>query len=185
MIIFSDKTQLTEFTGNKQAYPVYLTIGNIPRSIRRKPSKKATVLLAYLSADKILSSTMSDAKKTSQLQRLFHESLKMILEPLVEAGKNGVEMADGKGYIRKVHPILACYVADYPEQCLISTVKYGTCPKCHTSTHEFGNGKLGKARTAQETLSIIDAALQHPKKSFKTVCREPENNLGGHVPDSF
>ena len=30
VIISSDKTQLTEFSGNKQAYPVYLTIGNIP-----------------------------------------------------------------------------------------------------------------------------------------------------------
>ena len=38
VIISTDKTQLTQFSGNKSAYPVYLTLGNIPRSIRRKPS---------------------------------------------------------------------------------------------------------------------------------------------------
>ncbi|KAJ7161228.1 hypothetical protein B0H12DRAFT_1246967 [Mycena haematopus] len=36
IIISSDKTQLTVF-GNKTAYPVYMTLGNIPKEIRRKP----------------------------------------------------------------------------------------------------------------------------------------------------
>ncbi|KAF7348086.1 hypothetical protein MSAN_01761200 [Mycena sanguinolenta] len=47
IIISSDKTQLTLF-GNKTAYPVYMSIGNIPKEIRRKPSRRAYVLLAYL-----------------------------------------------------------------------------------------------------------------------------------------
>ena len=42
-----NKTQLTVF-GGKQAYPVYLTIGNIPRDIRRKPSRHAQVLVGYI-----------------------------------------------------------------------------------------------------------------------------------------
>jgi hypothetical protein len=33
LIISSDKTQLTTFRG-KTAYPVYMTIGNIPKNIR-------------------------------------------------------------------------------------------------------------------------------------------------------
>ncbi|KAF8869819.1 hypothetical protein BD779DRAFT_1479404 [Infundibulicybe gibba] len=44
VIISSDKTQLTTFCG-KQAYPVYLTIGNIPKDIRKKPSRHAQVPL--------------------------------------------------------------------------------------------------------------------------------------------
>jgi hypothetical protein len=47
IIISSDKTQVTLFR-NKSAYPVYLTIGNIPKEIRRKPSRGAHILLAYL-----------------------------------------------------------------------------------------------------------------------------------------
>ena len=37
VIIASDKTQLTQFSGTKAAYPVYLTLGNIPKALRRKP----------------------------------------------------------------------------------------------------------------------------------------------------
>ncbi|KAJ7750301.1 hypothetical protein B0H16DRAFT_1843496 [Mycena metata] len=47
IIISSDKTLLTLFR-NRTAYPVYLTIGNIPKDIRRKPSRQAQILLAYL-----------------------------------------------------------------------------------------------------------------------------------------
>lgn len=53
IIISSDKTQLTTFR-NKTAYPVYLTLGNLPKNIRHKLSRQGQILLGYL-----LSSTMS------------------------------------------------------------------------------------------------------------------------------
>ncbi|KAJ6578162.1 hypothetical protein B0H19DRAFT_1122556 [Mycena capillaripes] len=33
---------------NKAAYPVYMNIGNIPKDIRRKPSRQAYILIEYL-----------------------------------------------------------------------------------------------------------------------------------------
>ena len=53
IILATDKTQLTQFLGNKSAYPVYLTLGNIPRAIRRRPSKHACILLGYLPVSKV------------------------------------------------------------------------------------------------------------------------------------
>ncbi|GAB1520445.1 hypothetical protein RhiTH_003520 [Rhizoctonia solani] len=52
IIISSDATQLTNFLGGKSAWPVYITIGNIPQSIRAKVSSYATMLLAYLPSPK-------------------------------------------------------------------------------------------------------------------------------------
>ncbi|KAF9455179.1 hypothetical protein BDZ94DRAFT_1378089, partial [Collybia nuda] len=162
LIIATDKTNLTQFSGGKQAYLVYLTIGNIPRAIRRKPSKHACVLIGYLSC-------------------LFHESMRAILQPLIEAGKNGVEMVGGDGAVRRVHPVLACYAADYPEQTLVACTKYGTCPKCQVHANELqdipGSGGSQKAaRTPAWTTSIIrDAKLSsNSTAQFHEKCMEHE-----------
>ena len=52
VIISSDKTQLTLFH-NQQAYPVYLTIGNLPKELHQKPSLHGQVLLVYLLTAKL------------------------------------------------------------------------------------------------------------------------------------
>ena len=47
VIISSDKTQLTLFR-SKSAYPVYLSIGNIPKDICCKPTQQAQILMGYI-----------------------------------------------------------------------------------------------------------------------------------------
>ncbi|KIM69877.1 hypothetical protein SCLCIDRAFT_101644 [Scleroderma citrinum Foug A] len=128
VIISTDKTQLTQFSGGKLAYPVYLTLGNIPRALQWKPSQHACILIAYLSVSKDVSKNLMQKQKLAHIQQLFHNSMQLVLEPLMGAGKEGVEITGGDGKVCQVFPILACYVADYPEQCLVTSVKYGTCP---------------------------------------------------------
>ncbi|KAE9384516.1 hypothetical protein BT96DRAFT_764770, partial [Gymnopus androsaceus JB14] len=139
VIIASDKTRLTQFSGNKSAYPVYLTIRNLPKSLRRKPSARACVLIAYLSVDKPSDGLSKTALRVRNYE-LFHRSMATILEPLKAAGKPngpGVEMVGGNGAVRRVYPILSTYVADYPEQCLITCTKSGTCPRCRQKADEL------------------------------------------------
>jgi len=69
--------------------------------------------------------------------------MRIVLEPLIEAGKSGVELTGGDGKVRMVHPILAYYVADYPEQCLVTCSKYVTCPKCKLDDSKMGEGFQG------------------------------------------
>ncbi|EPS98695.1 hypothetical protein FOMPIDRAFT_1087228, partial [Fomitopsis schrenkii] len=130
IIISPDKTQLTQFSSNRSAYPIYMTLGNIPKALRHKPSEHTCVLIGYLSVDKVDGAGITEKKQCALVQQLFHVSVKLILKPLEEAGKTGVDVTCGDGKVCRVFPILAAYVADYPEQCLVTCSKYGTCPIC-------------------------------------------------------
>ncbi|KAG1874323.1 hypothetical protein F4604DRAFT_1880851 [Suillus subluteus] len=120
VIISTDKTQVTMFR-NKTAYPVYLTIGNIPKEIRHKPSRRAHVLLAYLPTT----------------PNLYHACMACVLSPLENAGLDGLAMHSGDGILRRCHPLFACFIGDYPEQVLATTVKTMECPKCDIPPDEL------------------------------------------------
>ncbi|KAF7337296.1 hypothetical protein MSAN_02282200 [Mycena sanguinolenta] len=153
ILLSSDKTQLTVF-GNKTAYPVYITIGNIPKEIRRKPSRRAYILLAYLPTSR-LGHIKNQAARRRTLANLFHTCLSFITTPLREAGVTGISIASGDGKLRRGHPIVACYIGDYPEQLLVTCVKTGLCPTGQTEHNDLGNGD---ARCTLRNLSeILDA----------------------------
>ena len=112
MIIASDKTQLSNFSGDKSAWPVYLTIGNIEKSTRRSPSAWAMVLIRYIPVTKL--DCFSELKQKTQGQQIFHDCMRSLLQPLVDAGNSGVKMACADDFVRWIFPILAVYVANHP-----------------------------------------------------------------------
>ncbi|KAL1698916.1 hypothetical protein EV121DRAFT_284470 [Schizophyllum commune] len=128
IILSSDKTQLTLFR-NKSAYPLYMTIGNIPKEVRRKPSARAYILLGYLPTSGLKHIT-NLASRRRCLSNIFHACLKRITQPLKEAGLVGEDMPTADGKFRRCHPIYACYVGDYPEQVLVTCGMNGDCALC-------------------------------------------------------
>jgi len=158
VIIATDKTNLTQFSGNKCAYPVYLTLGNLPRAIRRKPSEHACILVAYLSVDKCQRGSFTKDFQRARNHRLFHESMRLILKSLKVPSEEGVDMIGGDGDIRRVYPVLASYVADFPEQCLVSCTKYGTCPKCQTHAEHLEDFERSEDRTPSWTVKTFQQA---------------------------
>ncbi|KAG1883130.1 hypothetical protein F4604DRAFT_1879259 [Suillus subluteus] len=104
LILASDKTSLCY---TLTAWPVYLTIGNIKKATHRQPQMHTAILLDCFS------------KATCSIAgyQLFHECMCWVLQPLVVAGHNGVDMV--------LHLILAAYVADHPKQCLIACMNHG------------------------------------------------------------
>ncbi|KAF5355407.1 hypothetical protein D9757_015183 [Collybiopsis confluens] len=155
------------WTGGLWNAAQYLTQEAVPEgatiapSIRRKPGSRACVLIAYLSADKPDKTGLSPDSLRLRKREIFHRSMAAVLQPLKEAGDpkgRGLELVGGDGAVRRVYPILAVYVADYPEQCLVTCTKSGTCPRCRRKADELELPTPGIPRKQAWTQQIIQDA---------------------------
>ena len=116
---------------------VQVTHGLLMKNIRRQPSSHATVLVGYLPIAKL--ECYSDSECSLAGYCLFHYCMSRLLDPLVMAGENGIKMVCADGFVRLVFPILAAYVADYPEQCLIACCMENRCPCCCVNPDSQGD----------------------------------------------
>jgi hypothetical protein len=137
-------------TGHTEAYPLYLSIGNLHNNARRS-HRGGVVVIAFLAIAKskyvLLYSYVRQPTRLTKpdfvaekehsnngdfrtfRRQLFHTSLAHILSSLRAAMSKpeGVKCADG--LYRRVMYGLGPYIADYPEQVLISGIVQGWCPR--------------------------------------------------------
>ena len=131
---------------------MYLTIGNIDKDTRRATSSHAWILIGYIPVSKF---EHVDAKKRSALMhQFFHDCMRIILASLKEAAA-GEKMGCADGYIRLMCLILAIYIADYPEQCLVCCCRENSCPRCLVTPKARGDLSDSDWRDVQETLRIL------------------------------
>ncbi|KAF8511390.1 hypothetical protein JB92DRAFT_3083494 [Gautieria morchelliformis] len=139
VILASDKTRLSQFSGDKAAWRVYLTIGNIPKATRRKMSAHVNILLGYLPISKLkcfsagtrmLATQGYGREGSAQGWQLFHYCMR--LSRMVNASASGVDVLCADGGIRKVFPVLAAYA-------LVACVKENWCPICKCYPEDYGD----------------------------------------------
>lgn len=151
------------------AYPIYLTIGNIPKDIRRKPTRQAQVLIGYIPTTKFEAMTNKAARRRA-LANLFHTCMRRVLAPIGSYGETGVAMMSGDGIWRRCHPIFAIFVGDYPEQALVTCTYGGRCPKCTVPPGRLSECQSFPSRvqsTALDTYILADGDVQ----AFHHACR--------------
>jgi hypothetical protein len=156
---------------DKMAYPVYLTIGNVRKDVRRKPSRHAQMLVAYIPVTKF-EGIPNKAGRRRTLANLFHACMQHLLAPIGAIGETGVKMMSGDGIWRRCHPIFAIFVGDYPEQVLVSCTYNGHCPKCTVPHDQLGEHSAFPLRNLDEALDIYQLAEDADAHDFHATCRE-------------
>jgi hypothetical protein len=148
---------------------VYLTIGNIRKDVRRKPSRHAQLLVGYIPTAR-LEHVKNQAARRRALANLFHSCMHVIVAPITFYGETGVAMMSGDGVWRRCHPILAAFVGDYPEQVLVTCTYSGRCPKCtvpHDQLGDFISFPLRDCDEASEVYELADGEAT----PFHAACR--------------
>jgi len=169
IIISSDKTQLTLFR-DKTAYPIYLTIGNIPKRTRRKVSCHAQILIGYIPTTKLVGISNKEARRRA-LANLYHACMRDVLGPISSYGETGLDLLSGDGVWRRCHPIFAAFVGDYPEQALVTCTYYGRCPKCTVPRGQLGKYESFPLRIQSaliDTYHLVDRDVH----IFRLACHE-------------
>ena len=124
------------FSSDKQAWPIYFTIRNIDKRVQRCPTTVVTMLLGYLPVTKLHCFTKKQRANISY--QLFHQCIELLLKPLKRVGKQGIDIMCADGWVCWVYPILAAYVADFPEQCLVACCLESQCPPCLVEHNQWG-----------------------------------------------
>ncbi|KAI6035326.1 hypothetical protein F5J12DRAFT_902149 [Pisolithus orientalis] len=107
MILSSDKMNITTLCGGRVAHPLLVSLANIKMSTCLKLSSNSFMLATLLPVPKF----MHKNKHMHGLleDRLIHECLDIILEPIKQAAKLGIMLLDSLGHMQysgklKVHP---------------------------------------------------------------------------------
>ena len=143
MIFMSDATHLTNFCGDKKAWPIYMTIGNLSAAARMKHTMHGVLLVALLP----IPVKMPDlpAKKRNAQREHNRMVMQHVLQHVLEDVRTDqglvqhfhAQCADGK--VRRCYPSLAAWMADYPEHCNLHNIKSGVCYWCECPQEKMGD----------------------------------------------
>ncbi|KAG8700651.1 hypothetical protein FRC08_004578 [Ceratobasidium sp. 394] len=183
LIIASDETTLANNPRGAKAHPIYLTLGNISKSIRSNPTKRAMVLIGYLPVDSF-EDVADKLTRQRYCDELLHRSLDKVFEPLKSASSDGILAQCSDGYMRHVYPIIAAWVADWPEQNDIACTTQSGCPKCTQARK--GRGQAGPKMPLRDRDVTIEAMREYQRTkrpaALSPLCLQPMEPFWAGIP---
>ncbi|KAF8546746.1 hypothetical protein OG21DRAFT_1479626 [Imleria badia] len=132
------------------AHLLLISLTNIDADIHNKGSLHAHLLLVLLPVPSLIHKKSRVRSLLSD--RLFYSCLDIVLHPLKIVVSIGIMMSNPYCYT----PLVG-YIADTPEQCLVSCTSPKSSPISTASHKEFGNGILHPPHTAAKMLGEICA----------------------------
>jgi len=119
----SDQTHLTDFSGNRKPWPVYIILGNLISCWCNSPTSMAVLLLALLP----ILLKLSKSSKADQRQRHINadtlwDIFELIFGALQDPAHDGLlHSADQK--VRRCFPIVAMWMTDHIENIVLNGIK--------------------------------------------------------------
>src|SRR5437660_12237781 len=109
----SDQTHLSNFSVDKKAWPVYITLGNLPATRPNAPGSMAVLLLVLLP----ILPKFSKSSSVDELQRQINADtlqgvFDLIFEPLQETALEGTPIDCADRNVQRCFPILSLWIAD-------------------------------------------------------------------------
>jgi hypothetical protein len=140
MIFLSDATHLTNFSGDKKAWPVYMTIGNLSTTIRMAPSYHGILLIALLPIPiKMRDVPVSQHNAQKEHNRMIQQHvLRHVLGPLMDTDRRIFYARCADDYFRRCVASPAAWIADYSEHRDLHNIKNGSCYWCECPHDEMG-----------------------------------------------
>jgi Plavaka transposase len=146
-------------------------------STRLKLSSEAFLLTALLPIPKFIHK--SRRIRSLLADRLIHESLDIILQPLKDAARLGIMMNDPLGNLRFCFPLLASYIVDTPEASMLAGVAGKTSPITTAMYLQFGDPHQHPLRTKSHTLTRLRRIKVNPDHLRKYLASAQEYRLNG------
>ncbi|KAF9238354.1 hypothetical protein BU15DRAFT_88408 [Melanogaster broomeanus] len=164
IILGSDKTTVSVATGQNDYWPVYLSIGNIHNNVWRA-HRNAVEPLAFLAIPKAAKKYTDNPLFRRFKKQLFHAAMTRILTSLNAGMTTPQLMKCPDRHFRRIvfgigvkGPDMAVtigpYIADYPEQVLISGIVQNWCGRCLAFPNDLDSG--GAPRTKEFTHALIE-----------------------------
>jgi len=133
-------------------HPLFFTLGNINSKVWMKATSHAWSCTAFMP---IVKFDVHPDYQTILSARIWHMCMDMITATLKSAAKTGVILPDPSGTLRWGFTPLVAWIADLPEQQLISGVAKSGSPWSLATTKEFGDGFAHTPRHGSHTLKTL------------------------------
>lgn len=139
-------------------HPLLLSLANIRANVHMKATSHTFTLAAYLPIPKFLD--VPPAVQSVLSSRVFHFAISIIVQSLKEEESNGVPMSDPNGLLHLVHTPLVLWIADLPEQHVITCVSSRYSPISTAATEQFGESVPSPAHHREAIFDAIQEACR-------------------------
>src|SRR5437764_98634 len=130
-----DETHLSDFSGDKKAWPIYFTIGNILSKYHNKLSNHCVITLAFLLIPPKKKNLTSEQQEF--IDQILQQILKSILQPLNDVSQTEIILDCGDNHKQVCFPCLYSWVVDHMKHIQLLELSPKSCPVCEVSPDEL------------------------------------------------